>query len=380
MAVRENPSLIAAPGAPVAAGRSLGQDALTRLRANRAAMASGVFLLSMAIACVIGPELTGHRYDQIYQAYGSAPASLEPYPREVDIVPAAEEALRRARVDVKSVELSGNQITVVVSGDDPIDERIVRYLDRSDLFANAAVVRSVAGGRELTLTADVHRVRFLFGTDTVGRDLLTRTLFAGRISLSIGFLATLVALVIGVSWGAASGYAGGHVDLLMMRIVDILYSLPFIFFVILLVVFFGRNFVLMFIAVGAVEWLDMARIVRGQAISLKRQEYVQAAEAMGVGPGGILKRHIVPNLAGPVIVYMTLMVPRVILLESFLSFLGLGVQEPMTSWGVLISEGARNIEGTPWMLFFPSAFLVTTLFALNFLGDGLRDALDPKER
>jgi oligopeptide transport system permease protein len=267
-----------------------------------------------------------------------------------------------------------------VTDDVPVDERVVRYLDRSDLFTNAEVAESARGGRELTLVADVHRVRFLFGTDVVGRDLLTRTLFAGRISLSIGLLATFVALIIGVSWGAASGYAGGRTDLLMMRIVDVLYSLPFIFFVILLVVFFGRNFVLMFIAVGAVEWLDMARIVRGQAISLKRQEFVQAAEAMGVGSGGILRRHIVPNLAGPVIVYMTLMVPRVILLESFLSFLGLGVQEPMTSWGVLIAEGARNIEGTPWMLFFPSAFLVTTLFALNFVGDGLRDALDPKER
>jgi oligopeptide transport system permease protein len=166
----------------------------------------------------------------------------------------------------------------------------------------------------------------------------------------------------------------------MMRIVDILYSLPFIFFVILLVVFFGRNFILMFIAVGAVEWLDMARIVRGQTMSLKRQEFVQAAEALGVDIAGILRRHILPNVAGPVVIYMTLMVPRVILLESFLSFLGLGVQEPMTSWGVLIAEGAKNIEGTPWMLLFPSAFLVSTLFALNFIGDGLRDAFDPKDR
>jgi oligopeptide transport system permease protein len=160
----------------------------------------------------------------------------------------------------------------------------------------------------------------------------------------------------------------------------VLYSLPFIFFVILLVVFFGRNFILMFIAVGAVEWLDMARIVRGQTISLKRQEFIQAAEAMGVSNRGILRRHIVPNTLGPVVVYMTLLVPKVILLESFLSFLGLGVQEPMTSWGVLISEGARNIQGASWMLIFPSIFLVATLFSLNFIGDGLRDALDPKDR
>jgi oligopeptide transport system permease protein len=170
------------------------------------------------------------------------------------------------------------------------------------------------------------------------------------------------------------------VDLVMMRVVDILYSLPFIFFVIMLVVFFGRNFVLMFIAVGAVEWLDMARIVRGQTLSIKRQEYVQAAEALGVTTAGIIRRHVIPNTLGPVIVYMTLLVPKVILLESFLSFLGLGVQEPMTSWGVLISDGARSIQGAAHLLVFPSLFLVATLFSLNFIGDGLRDALDPKDR
>ena len=167
----------------------------------------------------------------------------------------------------------------------------------------------------------------------------------------------------------------------MMRIVDMLYSLPFIFFVIMLVVFFGRNFVLMFIAVGAVEWLDMARIVRGQTLSIKRQEYVQAAEALGRRrPRGILRRHVIPNMLGPVVIYMTLLVPKVILLESFLSFLGLGVQEPMTSWGVLISDGAKNIQARHLAAVFPSLFLVSTLFALNFIGDGLRDALDPKDR
>ncbi len=334
----------------------------------------------MTIACIVGPFLTGHSYDQVYQTYVRAPAGLEAWPREEEIIPAVEEAMRRARVDIQALEVEGGQVTVTVTDDEPVDERIVRYLERSDLFGNAAVGEAADQGRRLTLTADVDRVRFLFGTDSNGRDLLTRTLFAGRISLAIGLLATFVALVIGVAYGAIAGYLGGHADLAMMRFVDILYSLPFIFFVILLVVFFGRNFVLMFIAVGAVEWLDMARIVRGQTIFLKRQEFIQAAEAMGVGTGGVLRRHIVPNLAGPVIIYMTLMVPKVILLESFLSFLGLGVQEPMTSWGVLIAEGAKNMQSTPTMLIFPSIFLVTTLFALNFLGDGLRDALDPKDR
>ena len=201
-------------------------------------------------------------------------------------------------------------------------------------------------------SAAVKQAYFLFGTDNVGRDLLTRTLVAGRISLAIGLLAGLVAVVIGVVYGAAAGFIGGRTDEVMMRIVDVLYSLPFIFFVIMLVVFFGRNFVLMFLAVGAVLWLDMARIVRGQALSIKRQEYVQAAEALGVSQAGILLRHVVPNLLGPVVIYMTLLVPQVIILESFLSFLGLGVQEPMSSWGVLISQGAKNIPGANWLLVF----------------------------
>jgi oligopeptide transport system permease protein len=381
MVVREGLSEIeGVPGAEAEAGRTLWQDAWRRLKKNRIAVAGAVFLVVMAVACIVGPNLTGHDYSQVYQAYVRAPASLEAYPRDEEIIPAAEEAMRRARVDIQSIALDGSNLTLVVTDEEPVDERIIRYLERSDLFGDAAVGEVSSDGRQMTLTAKVDRVRFLFGTDSNGRDLLTRTLFAGRISLAIGLLATFVALVIGVSYGATAGYFGGHVDLAMMRVVDILYSLPFIFFVILLVVFFGRNFVLMFIAVGCVEWLDMARIVRGQTIFLKRQEFVQAAEAMGVASGGILRRHIVPNLAGPVIVYMTLMVPKVILLESFLSFLGLGVQEPMTSWGVLISEGAANMQNAPNMLIFPALFLVLTLFALNFLGDGLRDALDPKER
>ena len=219
----------------------------------------------------------------------------------------------------------------------------------------------------------------LLGADSLGRDLLARLLMGLRVSLAIGLVATVVSLVIGVLWGAIAGYVGGALDELMMRVVDVLYSLPFIFFVIMLVVFFGRNFVLMFLAVGAVLWLDMARIVRGQTLSLRRQEFVEAAEALGVSRARILLRHIVPNLLGPVVIYMTLLVPNVIILESFLSYLGFGVQEPMSSWGVLIAQGARSMPSANWLLIFPSAFLITTLFALNFIGDGLRDALDPKD-
>ena len=217
------------------------------------------------------------------------------------------------------------------------------------------------------------------GTDSNGRDLLVRILYGGRLSLSIGIIATLVSVFIGVIYGTVAGYFGGKIDIFMMRIVEILYAMPYLIFVIILMVVFGRNIYFLFLAIGAVEWLTMARIVRGQTISLKEKEFVETSKALGQSNFMIILKHIIPNLAGPIIVYITLMVPSVIILESFLSFLGLGVQEPLTSWGVLISEGSREMETAWWLLIFPGLFMTITLASLNFIGDGLRDAIDPKE-
>ncbi|WP_027173911.1 ABC transporter permease subunit [Methylobacterium sp. 10] len=358
--------------------------AWTRFARNRGALAAFLILVAMTLACLVGPLLTGHEPGRIYPDLVRTAPGLAAHPEPDEIAPALTRLAFRMRLSVSDIAVTGDTVRMVFSGvskpndTGPIDERVLVYLPRSDLFGPASIVERRDGGRRLVVEAPLRRLRFLMGTDMLGRDILTRSLVAGRVSLLIGAVATAVALFIGIAYGALAGYLGGAADAVMMRVVDMLYALPFVFFVIMLLVFFRSGLGLILVAIGAVEWLDMARLVRAQTLSLRHRDFVRAAEALGLSTAAILRRHIVPNTLGPVTVAATLLVPKVILLESFLSFLGLGVQEPATSWGALIAEGARALESAPWMLAGPAAFLVSTLVALNVLGDGLGDALDPR--
>ena len=357
---------------------SLAALARRRLGQNRAAMAALATFAAIALACLIGPFFTGHSPARIYPDLVRTPPGLAAHPTPETVRPALERLAFRMRVTVDDLAVENGTARMSLSAPKPIAERSLAYLPRSDLFGEPKIVERADDGRRLVVEAPIRQLRFVLGTDVLGRDLLTRCLTAGRISLLIGLTATLAALLVGVTYGAVSGMLGGRVDALMMRLVDVLYSLPFVFFVIVLLVFFRAGLWLVLVAVAAVEWLDMARIVRGQTLALKSRDFVRAAHALGLTTPAILRRHILPNTLSPIVVAATLLVPRVILLESFLSFLGLGVQEPATSWGVLIAEGSRALESAPWMLAAPAGFLVATLIALNVLGDGLADALDPR--
>ncbi|CUX68081.1 MULTISPECIES: ABC transporter permease [Agrobacterium] len=365
---------------PLVKSRSLFQLAALRFRRNKAAMAGSIMLLLITLFSFIGPNFLTHTYDQVFSSYVSVAPSLEPRPDVNNLQGVMEGVAGRARVELKEFSVEGQTFTATITSSSAIDPRATRYFDRANEFENTRVVATEDDGRTLKLEGDVNREYFFFGTDSNGRDMLARVMLGGQISIAVGILASLVSLGIGVLYGATAGYIGGRVDNVMMRFVEILYSLPFVFLVVVLVVFFGRSFILIFLVIGAVEWLDMARIVRGQTLALKRREFVGAAQALGLTDWQIIRRHIIPNTIGPVVVFVTVVVPKVILLESFLSFLGLGVQAPLTSWGALISEGANNIQSAPWLLIFPAIFFVLTLFSLNFVGDGLRDALDPKDR
>ena len=335
------------------------------------AWASVAILGLIASLCLIGPLFSGHPFDKVYRDYVLVRPSLFAHPDPAEARETLEWVARRMHVEIEAIRNDGNVFHLTLISERPLDPRALRAFERSDTFEAARLVETSEEGRRLSIDVPLKRVVFLFGTDANGRDLFTRTLIAGRVSLAVGLLASLVALTIGVAYGAVAGYAGGRADVVMMRIVEIIYALPFIFFVIVLVMVFGRHFVLIFVAIGAVEWLDMARIVRGQTLSIKQRDFVAAAEALGAAAPAILWRHVIPNALGPILAYLTVLVPRVILLESFVSFLGLGVQEPQTSWGVLIADGARNIQGSIHLLIFPALFLGATLGALQSLGNAL---------
>jgi len=338
-------------------GSSLWKDAWLRLKKNRVALLGLWTFLLIAIACLAGPFFTGFSYES------------------TEITLKASAPLERILLKTELRKVGGPKETYLA-----LSNLEDEFLEKSVTERRAIISRVESGEeyREGNVGYRLSNQRHFFGTDPLGRDLLTRVLVGGRISLAVGFAATVVSIVIGVIWGVVAGFAGGKVDTIMMRFADVLYALPFTVVVILLMVTFGRNFVLLFVAIGAVKWLNMSRIVRGQIIALKKQEFIEAAISLGLSARRIMFRHLLPNVMGSIIIYATLTVPNVMLLEAVLSFLGLGVQPPLSSWGVLIDEGSRTMETSIWLLFFPAIFFSLTLFSLNFLGDGLRDALDPK--
>ncbi len=364
---------------PETKGRSLFQLATLRFRRNRPAMAGCVMLVLIALFSFVGPLFSPHSYDQVFPSYVTIGPSLEPRPDTSTLQDVMEGVATRARVTLTEFNVDGETFTATVTSDKPIDPRATRYFDRANEFENSKVVATENDGRTLKVEGEVAREYFPFGTDSNGRDLLVRVMLGGQISIAVGLLASLVSLGIGVVYGATSGYIGGRVDNVMMRLVEILYSLPFVFLVVVLVVFFGRSFILIFLVIGAVEWLDMARIVRGQTLALKRREFVGAAQALGLTDWQIIRgtssriRSVRSSSSSPSSCRRS-SCSRASCRSSDWAC------RPAYELGCLISEGANNIQSAPWLLIFPAIFFVVTLFSLNFVGDGLRDALDPKDR
>jgi oligopeptide transport system permease protein len=329
-------------------------------------------LAAIALVCWIGPVATNREFATVYPDYVRARPAWAPHPTQSEARAALRRVAGRLRARPEDVTVANGEVQAKLIGAAPIVLRALVFFERSDAFGPARVVDTRSEGRELTVAAPLKPLWLPLGADPNGRDLAARLMLAGRVSLIVGALGSAVALGIGVAYGMIAGYLGGKLDLVMMRAVDALYALPFIFFVILLTAFFGRHFALIFIAIGAVEWLDMARLARGQTLSLKSREFVLAARSLGVSAPAILIRHIAPNLAGVVFAYLAVLAPRVILVESFLSFLGLGVREPLTSLGVLVADGARHIEDAPYLLVAPATLLMLLLYAFVFAGETSR--------
>ncbi len=341
-------------------GTSLWRDAWHRLSRNKLAIIGLINFILITLFCLIGPLFVPYKFDEQARTLQSSKPS--------------EPIFSRTLTNNRSKEPRTDFIPLSKLS----DENAFLTMPKEEIAQKAEQLKR---GEPLQLGRFTYKLstrHHVLGTDALGRDLLVRIMFGGRISIGVGLAATTVSILIGVIYGAISGYLGGKTDATMMRFVDILYTIPFTIFVILLMVFLPRSIWLLFLAIGAVEWLTMARIVRGEIAALKHREFIEAAISLGLGRVSIIFRHLIPNVLGSVIVYSTLTVPQVMLLEAVLSFLGLGVQPPMSSWGVLIDDGAKTIETTPWLLMFPAGIFSLTLFSLNFLGDGLRDALDPR--
>ncbi len=341
-------------------GTSLWRDAWHRLARNKLAVLGLVNFILITLFCLLGPSFVPYKFDEQARTLQSSRPGELIFARDL-----TRNKSREPRTDYIPLSKMIDESAFVSLSRQEVAEKVEKLKRRE----------TVQAGRYTYSRSTRHHV---LGTDALGRDLLVRLMYGGRISIGVGLAATAVSILIGVLYGAISGYLGGNVDTAMMRIVDILYTIPFTIFVILLMVFLPRSIWLLFLAIGAVEWLTMARIVRGEVTALKHREFIEAAISLGLGRLHIIFRHLIPNVMGSVIVYSTLTVPNVMLLEAVLSFLGLGVQPPMSSWGVLIDDGAKTLETTPWLLLFPAALFSLTLFSLNFLGDGLRDALDPR--
>ncbi len=339
-------------------GISLWKDAWRRLAKNKMAMGGLVAVVVYALVTVLAPVLPIHSYKYQVLDHQYLPPSLTKTAGELLIERQAQSLLAAAR-NAGREELNAEERQVLAQ----LTDRVATETAEID----GRVVR-------------VHQRRYIMGTDALGRDMLARVIYGGQVSIAIGLVGSITSVLIGIIIGAIAGYAGGQIDYLITRFIDVMYGLPYMMLVIILMALFGRNILNLFFALAVVSWLTVARVVRGQVISLKNSEFVQAARSVGAGPGRIVFRHLVPNALGVIVVFATLSIPSFILLEAFLSFLGLGVQAPFASWGSLVGDGVEGMSLYPWRLFFPALAMVIFLFAMNFLGDGLRDALDPQSK